>query len=181
MMMMMMIMMTMIMMVVVIGRYPSICNNAIWSLGELVLRAGQDMAVYTEVILPLLLSFNAQTRLPPGIKDNSTIAICRYCLMVPQAIGYVENYIGMLCTNVARLRYVNDDDDDNHHDNQVMDRDGDEKEQATKGLCTIIHARPDQLPNIFPAFMTMVASWYVRHLVLIDQFSPLGMQLAIWN
>ena len=85
-------------------RYPSVCNNAIWSLGEMVLRAGTEMALYAEAVLPLLISFNSQTRLPAGIKDNSTISICRYCLTVPQAIPYVRNCFGMLCTNVAKLR-----------------------------------------------------------------------------
>lgn len=86
-------------------RYPSVCNNAIWSLGEMVLRAGTDMALYAEAVLPLLISFNSQTRLPAGIKDNSTITICRYCLTVPQAIPFVRNYFGMLCANVAKLRF----------------------------------------------------------------------------
>ena len=93
-----------IMIMKLIIRYSSICNNAIWSLGEMVLRAGQSMAGFMDSILPLLVSFNVQTGLPAGIRDNSTIAICRSCLVIPQCIQYVQNHVGMLCMNVARLR-----------------------------------------------------------------------------
>ena len=86
------------------ARFPGVCNNTIWSLGEMVLRAGNEMAVYLEAVMPLLISMNSQDRLPAGIKDNSTITICRFCLVIPQAIPYIHNYFGRLCANVAKLQ-----------------------------------------------------------------------------
>lgn len=126
------------------GRYPQVCNNAIWSLGEMTLRIGEDMTPYGEMILPLLISMNSQARVSPGIKDNSTIAICRFCLVCPQVVVFAQQYFPSLCMNVAKLR------------------DTEEKEQAAKGLCVVIHRVPAVLNEHFPNFVAMVASWWAR-------------------
>ena len=126
------------------SRYPQVCNNAIWSLGEMTLRVGEEMTPYGEMILPLLISMNSQTRVSPGIKDNSTIAICRFCLVCPQVVAFVQQYFPSLCMNVAKLR------------------DTEEKEQAAKGLCVIVRQAPGVLDEHFHNFVAMVASWWAR-------------------
>ena len=56
------------------------------------LRMGEEMTPYGEMILPLLISMNSQARVSPGIKDNSTIAICRFCFVCPRVVPYVVQY-----------------------------------------------------------------------------------------
>lgn len=106
------------------------------------LRLGEEMTPYGEMILPLLISMNSQARVSPGIKDNSTIAICRFCFVCPRVVPYVVQYFPSLCMKVAKLR------------------DTEEKEQATKGLCVIIQQAPEVFPECFHNFVAVVASWY---------------------
>lgn len=123
-------------------RYPSVCNNAIWCIGELTMKIGEAIAPYVESILPLLLAINSQTRLSAGIKDNSTITIGRICLAVPTlAAPQVRNFYGYLCMNIAKLRDTN------------------EKVDATRGLCLVLQQIPDVFPDCFPQFVALVASW----------------------
>lgn len=121
--------------------YPSVCNNTIWALGEMIVKDGDEIKVYAEAIFPMLTSFISQTRLPPGIRENSTIVICRFCLFAPETVSLAKDYFGVLCVNVGKLS------------------DGLEKQQSARGLCQILNKEPSVFPAAFPQFAVMVASW----------------------
>ena len=121
--------------------FPRVCNNAIWSLGEMLVQDGEEIGVYAEAIIPILISLLSQTHLPPGIRDNSTTTVCRFCLFAPASTVYVKNYFGPLCLNVGKLS------------------DNLEKQQAARGLCQLLNREPSVFPSGFPQFAMMVASW----------------------
>lgn len=105
-------------------------------------KLGPSIAPFVESILPLLLSINSQTRLAAGVKDNSTITIGRICMVVPAvAAPLVKNFYGILCMNNAKLK------------------DTDEKSDATRGLCLVLQFIPEVMPEFFPQFVALVASW----------------------
>ena len=140
------------------SRSPSVCNNAIWSLGELTVKVGETITPYIDSILPLLLSINSQTRLAAGVKDNSTITICRIAMVAPEVTApLIKNFYGMLCMNTAKLR------------------DTGEKSDATRGLCRALQVIPEVMPEMFPQFIALVASWYLRVMEVMcrDQISEL--------
>ena len=124
-------------------RYPSVCNNAIWSLGELVVRLGTNIGPYVEMIMPLLIAIATQPRISAGIRDNSTITICRICMVIPEvAAPYIQAIYGMLC---LRSSNINEEK---------------EKEDATRGLCNVLQVNSNLLnTETFPAFANLAASW----------------------
>ncbi|CBK24079.2 uncharacterized protein [Blastocystis hominis] len=121
--------------------YPRVCNNAIWSLGEMLVQDGEEIGVYAEAVLPMLISMLSQPRMPPGIRDNSTTTVCRFCLFAPASAAFVKDYFGALCLNVGKLA------------------DNLEKQQAARGLCQLLNREPSVFPSGFPQFAMMVASW----------------------
>ena len=121
--------------------YPRVCNNAIWSLGEMLVQDGEEIGVYAEAVLPMLISMLSQPRMPPGIRDNSTTTVCRFCLFAPASAVFVKDYFGALCLNVGKLA------------------DNLEKQQAARGLCQLLNREPSVFPSGFPQFAMMVASW----------------------
>lgn len=107
------------------------------------MKLGETISPYIDSIIPLLLSINSQGKLPAGIKDNSTITICRICMVAPSvAASYVKSFYGMLCMLNAKLK------------------NGDEKADATRGLCLVLQFIPDVMPSFFPQFIALAASWY---------------------
>ena len=107
----------------------------------MLVQGGEEIGHYAEAVLPLLISMLSQTHLPPGIRDNSTITVCRFCLFAPASCALVKDFFGALCLNVGKLA------------------DNLEKQQAARGLCQLLNREPSVFPSGFPQFAMMVASW----------------------
>lgn len=99
------------------------------------------MSQFAESVLPMLLAVYAQPRIPAGVKNNSTITLCRFCMVTPAAVPLVAKSFDSLCQDVAALQ------------------DTEEKAQAAYGLCAMVQQIPTLFPASFPIFLSMVASW----------------------
>ena len=109
-----------------------------------------NIGPYVEMIMPLLIAIATQPRISAGIRDNSTIAICRICMVVPDvAAPYIQGIYGMLCLRSSNISEEK------------------EKEDATRGLCNVLQVNANLLnPETFPAFAALAASWYLVYVCI---------------
>eukprot|EP00775_Hariotina_reticulata_P001226 gene1226-1564_t len=122
----------------------SAANNAVWSLGELMVKAAPAslaphmMRICEAAATPLMGS----VRVSRSLKENAAISLGRAAMMCPEQVAsVVPHFLGPWC---SALRNIRDDL---------------EKEQAFRGLLAVVHKAPEAAVAAFAALAGAITSW----------------------
>ncbi|WIA22073.1 hypothetical protein OEZ85_004416 [Tetradesmus obliquus] len=122
-------------------------NNAIWSLGELMIKANPaTLAPYiVRVCEAAATPLMGGVRVSRSLQENAAISLGRAAMVCPDQVApLLPHFLGPWCN---ALRNIRDDY---------------EKEQAFRGLVAVVHKTPEPAVTAFPAFASAVTSW--RHI-----------------
>ena len=127
-------------------RFPSACNNAVWALGELIVRLEPPMLA---PLLPTLLERLVAIFEDPEahrLSETVALALCRVALHAPQPVAQAIGAKGLVRELLQALRNFEHDDD--------------EKEQALIGLARLVTAAPQLVLNDFHLFIEAIVNFY---------------------
>ncbi|KAI7864176.1 armadillo-type protein [Spinellus fusiger] len=102
----------------------SVCNNAIWAAGEIVMR-WDGIEPYIEPLFQRLVLFLMEPKIPESLKENATITIGRLGLASPSLLSHQPTYFIRPWLDVS-----------------LGMRENDEKDTAFCGLCELIKVSP---------------------------------------
>ncbi|PAA65300.1 hypothetical protein BOX15_Mlig026208g1, partial [Macrostomum lignano] len=120
----------------------SVCNNAIWAIGEISIRLGSEIKPYVEKIIDPLTDIINRTNTPKTLQENTAITIGRLGLVCPMEVApYMSRFLRQWCLSLRNIR------------------DNEEKDSAFRGICNLINIKPDVVVNEFIYFCDSVASW----------------------
>lgn len=104
----------------------SVCNNAIWALGELSLRMGSELRGYlVHVITPLISIVSTEQGVQKTLKENAALTLGRLGQSCAEDMGpFLQMFIRAVCYSLRNIT-----------NNQ-------EKESAFVGLCQMINVNP---------------------------------------
>ncbi|CAD5215211.1 unnamed protein product [Bursaphelenchus xylophilus] len=120
----------------------SVCNNAIWAMGEIALKIGEHMNQYASlIVLPLVEVIN-RDRVTRTLLENTAITLGRLGLhCAPTLAPHLNSFIRPWCLALRNIR------------------DNDEKESAFRGICIVIRHNPQGVIPNFVFFCDALASW----------------------
>eukprot|EP01121_Diplochlamys_sp_Union-15-3_P022682 TRINITY_DN9733_c0_g1_i3.p1 TRINITY_DN9733_c0_g1~~TRINITY_DN9733_c0_g1_i3.p1 ORF type:complete len:217 (-),score=29.38 TRINITY_DN9733_c0_g1_i3:68-718(-) len=126
----------------------SVCNNAMWAIGEISLRVGPAMKPYALTIMqrvvPIIKHDDSYKRM---VLENGAITLGRLGLACPEVLApFLNHFTQSMC---LALRGIPDDK---------------EKEDAFRGLCAMIKINPNGILNDFFFVLDAFASWYKDNL-----------------
>lgn len=120
----------------------SVCNNAIWAIGEIAIQLGAETSQYVPLILEQLIKIINRPNTPKTLLENTAITIGRLGLVCPNQVApYLQTFIQVWCTSLRSIR------------------DNEEKDSAFRGLCLLISINPNGVLNDFIFFCDAIASW----------------------
>lgn len=74
--------------------YISVCNNAIWAIGEIAIQYGADMSQYIGILLEPLIEIINRPNTPKTLLENTAITIGRLGLVCPvQVSPHLQSFI----------------------------------------------------------------------------------------
>ncbi|KAI0225292.1 hypothetical protein L0F63_002794 [Massospora cicadina] len=120
----------------------NLCNNVIWSSGEIALKMGEPMLPY---ITPLLQEYipliNAESS-SKSLGENLAIALGRFGLVFPDTVApHLPHFAAGMCKSLKQIE-----------DNQ-------EKDSAFQGLCVMAQRNPGGLQHSFVLFCLAVENF----------------------
>lgn len=99
----------------------SVYNNALWAVGEMVMRWGSGTQPYVPGLIDVFLPLLTHPQAPPSIHENTMIALGRLGLACPQFVApYLRSFVKPWLEKSLSVR------------------EGDEKDSAFRGLCVVI-------------------------------------------
>lgn len=121
----------------------SVCNNAIWALGELALKMGQSMKQFVGTLIePLIVVINSQQNMQRTLLENTAITIGRLGQFCGEEMApHIQRFIRPCCYSLRNIK------------------DNAEKESAFIGLCNMINMNPVGVLNDFIFWCDAIASW----------------------
>jgi hypothetical protein len=121
----------------------SVCNNAIWAIGEIAIQLGTQMSQYINLLLEQLIEIINRPNTTKTLLENTAITIGRLGLVCPQQVApHLQSFIQIWCTSLRSIR------------------DNDEKDSAFRGICQLINLNPAGVVNDFVFFCDAIASWH---------------------
>ncbi len=122
--------------------YISVCNNAIWAIGEIAIQFGSDTSQYVNMLLEPLIEIINRPNTPKTLLENTAITIGRLGLVCPHQVSpYLNSFIRIWCSSLRSIR------------------DNDEKDSAFRGICHLISINPGGVVNDFVFLCDAIASW----------------------
>ena len=74
--------------------YISVCNNAIWAIGEIAIQYGTDMSQYVNALLESLIQIINKPNTPKTLLENTAITIGRLGLVCPMQVSpFLQSFI----------------------------------------------------------------------------------------
>ncbi|KAJ3116607.1 hypothetical protein HK098_006532 [Nowakowskiella sp. JEL0407] len=125
----------------------SVINNAAWAIGEVAIKMGSDLALYSETILSRLVNIMIQTPREPrredlALNENAAIAVGRLGSSNPEIPAkHLSEFFVKWCEAASKLP------------------DDWEKISTYKGICAMIFSNPEAIVSQFAYFCHAVASW----------------------
>jgi transportin-1 len=109
----------------------SVYNNALWAIGEIVIRWKLEAQHYAVDLLNVILPLLTHLQAPPSIRENAVITLGRLGLACPESVApflrfFVRPWL----------------------DESLSVREGDEKDSAFRGLCAIIKLNPQGAQHV---------------------------------
>ncbi|CAD6192567.1 unnamed protein product [Caenorhabditis auriculariae] len=137
----------------------SVCNNAIWALGELVLKMGGEIKPFIPQFLEQLIGVvNYQPTAQRTLVENTAITIGRLGQQCAEdTAAFLQRFIRNVCLS---LRNVKDNAD---------------KESAFIGLCQMINLNPTGVLPDFIFWCDAVVSWQTPKPELKEMFARIFM------
>ncbi|XP_065175090.1 transportin-1-like [Sycon ciliatum] len=136
-----------------IPEYISVCNNAIWAIGEIAVKMGAGMEPYIALILDQLINIMNRINAPKTLLENTAITIGRLGMACATTVApHLARFIRPWCTSLRNIR------------------DNAEKESAFVGICLVINSNPVGIAQNFVFFCDAVASWTSPPLALQEMF-----------
>ncbi|KAJ1660263.1 hypothetical protein IWQ61_000785 [Dispira simplex] len=134
----------------------SVCNNAVWSGGELTLQIGAEMEPWVNPMLERLIPLLNNPSTPRTLAENAAITVGRLGLVCPNLVApHLEIFAERFCVSLRTIR------------------DNDEKDSAFRGLCTMIQANPNGIAKSFVYFCDAVAMWQTPSPELSDMMGKI--------
>jgi transportin-1 len=119
-----------------------VCNNAIWALGEIVVRVGGEMHPFALPFLEKCIPIVTKRNYEPNLLENVAITLGRFCNGCPDAIAVkLDIFVAGWCSILKKLR------------------DDAEKESAFYGLVKVIQKNPNGAVKHFSHVCDAIASW----------------------
>ncbi|OBZ83816.1 Transportin-1 [Choanephora cucurbitarum] len=134
----------------------SVYNNALWALGEMVMRWGNDAHPYVFGLLKVCIPFLTHPQSPASVKENAMVALGRLGLASPQ---YVASHMKMFVRPWLKK--------------SMSVRDGEEKDTSFQGLCAMIKFNPLDVQDELCLLWTAMASVQDPSHELINAFSEI--------
>ena len=120
----------------------SVCNNAIWSIGEIAVQIGAEIQPFVSLILEALILILNRPNTPKTLLENTAITIGRLGLVCPNDVSkQLAHFIRSWCVALRNIR------------------DNDEKDSAFRGICNMIVLNPLAVTNEFIYLCDAIASW----------------------
>lgn len=134
--------------------YISVCNNAIWAIGEIAIHLGHDMAQYIPMYIASLIAIINRDKTPKTLLENTAITIGRLGLFCHNEVApLLPQFIRTWCISLRNIR------------------DNDDKESAFRGLCLMINVNPMGVATDFIFLCDAIASWLHPSQQLKEMFS----------
>ncbi|CAF1223085.1 unnamed protein product [Rotaria socialis] len=120
----------------------SVCNNAIWAIGEISIQIGAEIQPFVSIILESLILIINRNNTPKTLLENTAITIGRLGLVCPNDVSsQLQRFIRPWCVALRNIR------------------DNDEKDSAFRGICNMIILNPLAVTNEFIYVCDAIASW----------------------
>ncbi|KAI9485129.1 armadillo-type protein [Zychaea mexicana] len=120
----------------------SVSNNAVWAVGEIAIRWGQDMQPFVEPLLQRLFPLLVIPGVMESLQENATITIGRLGYGCPDILArHLPQFIGPWLEKF------------------IMLRENDEKDTAFQGLCTVIKVNPQGIVDQFNTLFEIIAQY----------------------
>uniref|UniRef100_A0A5S6Q7W0 Transportin-1 n=1 Tax=Trichuris muris TaxID=70415 RepID=A0A5S6Q7W0_TRIMR len=120
----------------------SVCNNAVWALGEMTVHLGTDLKPYIKAFVGPLLQIMGTADMSKTLIENAAIAVGRFGLQNSDEVApYVSDLLRHWCITMRNIR------------------DNEEKESSFRGLCNVIMANPTAALNDLVFFCDAISSW----------------------
>eukprot|EP00761_Pharyngomonas_kirbyi_P013600 gb/GECH01013629.1/.p1 GENE.gb/GECH01013629.1/~~gb/GECH01013629.1/.p1 ORF type:complete len:894 (+),score=181.29 gb/GECH01013629.1/:1-2682(+) len=133
--------------------FTPVCNNAVWSLGEIAVKLGEEMKPFIPPILPRLVELMNSVQLNRNLLENTAITLGRLGWVCPaEVVPQLANFLPNWCLSLRRIRDIA------------------EKEQAFKGLCAMIRLSPQSAIPSFAYVCDAIASWEEPEPALRQEF-----------
>eukprot|EP00245_Coleochaete_scutata_P005591 TRINITY_DN19250_c0_g1_i1.p1 TRINITY_DN19250_c0_g1~~TRINITY_DN19250_c0_g1_i1.p1 ORF type:complete len:894 (-),score=159.66 TRINITY_DN19250_c0_g1_i1:1054-3735(-) len=122
----------------------SVANNACWAIGEIAVKASQEVAGIVRNVMQCLVPVLASTEvINKSLLENSAITLGRLAWVSPDIMApYMEHFMVPWC---RALRQIRDDI---------------EKEDAFRGLCALVRANPSGGVASFIPMCQAIGSWH---------------------
>lgn len=131
----------------------SVCNNAIWSIGEIAVQIGPEIRPFIPIIIERLISIMNLTNTTKTLLENTGITIGRLGLVCPNDVSpQLAQFIRPWCLSLRNIR------------------DNEEKDSAFRGICAMIMINPLAVTNEFIHVCDAFASWETPSTALHTQF-----------
>lgn len=109
----------------------SVCNNAIWSAGEIALKCGAEMQPFVNPMLERLIPLLNEEMTTRTLKENAAISIGRLGFACPDVVApHLEIFVTEFCRSLGSIK------------------DNGEKESAFIGLCKMIEKNPNGMLKV---------------------------------
>ena len=120
----------------------SVCNNAIWAIGEIAIQIGGEIQPFVSIILESLIVIINRQNTPKTLLENTAITIGRLGLVCSTDVSaQLARFIRPWCVALRNIR------------------DNDEKDSAFRGICNMIILNPLAVTNEFIYVCDAIASW----------------------
>jgi hypothetical protein len=145
--------------------YISVCNNAIWAIGEIAIQLGADTSQYINLLLEPLIEIINRPNTPKTLLENTAITIGRMGLVCPQQVSpYLQSFIRVWYTlqilSIIFIKFYKKTNKIFLRCSSLRSiRDNEEKDSAFRGICLLISINPGGVVNDFVFLCDAIASW----------------------
>ena len=123
----------------------SVSNNAVWAVGEIAIRWGQEMQPFIEPLLQRLFPLLVDPETQESLQENATITIGRLGNACPEILArHLPQFIGPWLEKSTLLR------------------ENDEKDTAFQGLCTVIKVNPSGIADVSNICFIYITLWMIN-------------------
>ncbi|CAF0838510.1 unnamed protein product [Adineta ricciae] len=134
-------------------QHVSVCNNAIWAIGEIAIQIGAEIQPFVSIILESLILIINRHNTPKTLLENTSITIGRLGLVCPNDVSsQLARFIRPWCIALRNIR------------------DNEEKDSAFRGICNMIVLNPLGVTNEFIYVCDAIASWEKPPMELYTKF-----------
>jgi transportin-1 len=135
----------------------SVCNNASWALGELVISLGPEISSkYCETILAKEIQIINTKNLKLSLMENTSVTIGRLAYVCPDLVA---PHLASFCTYwCIALKTVKHNSERNH---------------AFRGLCLLVRKNPQAVVQSLPYICDAIGSWTNPPKDLAEEFFTL--------